>query len=79
MKKILMPMAVAAVLSACGGSSGSLYGGAGTEAVVPQTTSDTFTSMVMEMAATTSESSEAMAVDSLVVTLPEDTQPMSII
>lgn len=72
MNKILVLAAATLLLSACGGG-----GSSGTASTEPPP--DTFTSKVLDIAASNSETSEATAVDSLTATAPEDSQPMPII
>ncbi len=69
MKKLCMIFATAVALSACGGSS------SGDSA---QGSADPFLAEVMRIVATSSESTEPIDIDALVVLAPEDTEPLAV-
>ncbi|MFT5645329.1 MAG: hypothetical protein ACI83P_002899 [Janthinobacterium sp.] len=68
MKKLCMIMATAAALSACGGGSG----------FIGQAGPDAFVAEVLKVIGTTSETGEPIAIEALVATTPEDTEPVSL-
>ena len=70
MKKLCMIFATAAALSACGGGSSS-----GDSA---QGSADPFLAEVMRIVATSSESTEPIDIDALVVLAPEDAEPLAV-
>ena len=68
MKKLCMIFVTAAALNACGSSSGDSAQGS----------ADPFLAEVMRIVATSSESTEAIDIDALVVLAPEDTEPLAV-
>ena len=69
MKKLCMIIATATALSACGGSS------SGSSA---QGSANAFLAEVARIVDTTSESTEAIDIDALVVLAPEDAEPLAV-
>ncbi len=69
MKKLCMIFAAAAALTACGGSSsgGSAQGSA-----------NAFLAEVTRVVGTTSESTDAIDIDAVVVLAPEDAEPLAL-
>lgn len=72
MKKMIFLAVLAAGLGGCGGSSDT------STPPAPVPAADAFTTKVLEIASASSDTGEAVAVDSLNPTLPEDTQPIAI-
>lgn len=72
MKKMIFLAALAAGLGGCGGSSDT------STPPAPMPAADAFTAQVLEIASTSSDIGEAVTVDSLNPTQPEDTQPVAI-
>lgn len=72
----LAPLALVLLLTACGGSGGS--GGSVTPPVVvppPVTMVDAFYSAVLALIGASPEDKEPVAIDSVAVTTPENTEP----
>ena len=72
MRNFLLPVAMALALSACGGGSDS---GAPATTVPPV---DAFFGVVQATISTPSETGEPAAVEAVVVTTPDDTEPTPI-
>ena len=68
MKKLCMMCAVLASLAACGGSDSS-FGQGGIDA---------FLAEVVKVVDTTSETGEPINIDTLVATMPEDSEPVAL-
>lgn len=69
MKKLCMMIVAAAGLSACGGGS-SFNGQVGTP--------NAFTSAVLELIGTTSETGEPVAIEAFTLLMPENTEPVAV-
>ena len=69
MKKICMMCAVLASLAACGGSDNNS---------AAQYRPDAFLEQVVQVVGTTSETTEAIDIDALVATAPEDSEPVAL-
>ncbi|MDY7540000.1 hypothetical protein QN372_18940 [Undibacterium sp. RTI2.1] len=71
-------IALTATLTACGGSSSSNNNGGDTGTSPPPVTLiDTFTQFVLNLVGTSADTSEPQAIDSVTVTAPENSEPVT--